>query len=88
MKPNKYIDVFKKIFQSATFALLLSVAFFAYEMNSGAEESKEIVDDLKAIQNSLSTRYLGLFPEYIDNINDLLEQAIEHQDKHEAHDSV
>ena len=88
MKPNKYIDVFKKIFQSATFALLLSVAFFAYEMNSGAEESKEIVDDLKAIQNSLSTRYLGLFPEYIDNINELLEQAIENQDKQQAHDSV
>lgn len=88
MKSNKYIIVVKKIFQNATFALLVSIAFFAYEMNSGAEESKIIVNDLKAIQNSLSTRYLGIFPEYIDNINDLLEEAIEHQDKENADDSV
>lgn len=88
MKSNKYINVLKRIFQSATFALLVSIAFFAYEMNSGAEESKKIVDDLMVIQNSLSTRYLGLFPEYIDNINDLLEEAIEHQDKEDADDSV
>lgn len=88
MKSNKYINVLKRIFQSATFALLVSIAFFAYEMNSGAEESKKIVDDLMVIQNSLSTRYLGLFPEYIDNINDLLEEAIEHQDTEDADDSV
>ncbi len=86
--PNKYIGVFKKIFQSATFALLLSVAFFAYEMNSGAEESKKIVNDLMAIQNSLSTRYLGLFPEYIGNINNLLDNAIEHHDKVKDKDAV
>lgn len=87
-KSNKYWDIIKRIFQSATFALLLSVAFFAYEMNAGAEDSKKIVGDLVKIQNSLSTRYLGIFPEYIGGINNLLEEAIEHHDKVKDRDEV
>lgn len=47
---------------SASFALFLSVAFFAYEMSEGKRETEEVVNNLMEIQNSLSTRYLGLFP--------------------------
>lgn len=85
---HRYWNIVKRIFQSANFALLLSVAFFAYEMNSSAEDSKKIVDDLVKIQNSLSTRYLGIFPEYIGGINNLLEQAIEHHDKVKDKDAI
>lgn len=78
----------KLIMDSATFALLLSVLLFSYEMISSTKESEQIVDNLREIQSSLSTRYLGLFPEYIDNINHLLDSAIEDQGKSEIRDSV
>lgn len=78
----------RMILDSATFALLLSIALFSYEMISSAKETDEIVDNLIDIQSSLSTRYLGLFPEYIDNINNLLGDAIEEQSKAEIRDSV
>ncbi len=78
----------KLFLDSATFALLISVALFSYEMISSTEETEKIVDNLMEIQSSLSTRYLGLFPEYIDNINNLLNNAIEQQDKNEIRDSI
>lgn len=76
---KKNIKILKRIVDSASFALLLSIGFFAYEMSTGAQETKEIVDNLTNIQSSLSTRYLGLFPEYIGNINRLLDDAIKQQ---------
>jgi len=57
-------------------------------MINGAKETEEIVDNLVDIQNSLSTRYLGLFPEYIDNINNLLNDAVAHQGKNNVRDSI
>lgn len=78
----------RMILDSATFALLLSLLLFSFEMINGAKETEEIVDNLVDIQNSLSTRYLGLFPEYIDNINKLLDDAVEHQGKNNVRDSI
>lgn len=78
----------KLILDSATFALLLSIVLFSYEMISSTKETDQIVDNLMEIQGSLSTRYLGLFPEYIDNINLLLSDTIEEQNKSEIRDSV
>ncbi|MBE6210399.1 MAG: hypothetical protein E7130_02035 [Rikenellaceae bacterium] len=78
----------KIILDSATFALLLSIVLFSYEMISSTKETDAIVDNLMEIQGSLSTRYLGLFPEYIDNINNLLNNTIEEQGKSEIRDSV
>ena len=63
-KSNKYLDIIKRVFQSASFALLLSVAFFAYEMNAGAEDSKRIVDDLLRYE----TRYQHVTWEYSPSI--------------------
>lgn len=76
---KKRLNILKRVVDSASFAMLLSIGFFAYEMNSGTQETKEIVDNLTNIQSSLSTRYLGLFPEYIGNINRLLDDAIKQQ---------
>lgn len=78
----------RMILDSATFALLLSIVLFSYEMISSTKETNQIVDNLVSIQNSLSTRYLGIFPEYIDKINGLLNDAVEQQNKHEIRDSV
>ncbi len=81
-------NIIKRITQSATFALLLSIVFFAYQTSSGAKETKEVVENLEKIQSSLSTRYLGLFPEYIGNINLLLNDAINHENNTELRDSI
>lgn len=95
MKTNKSKEQFKKgfhrlrlILDSATFALVLSVAFFSYEMTKNARESEEVIEELIGIKNNLTTRYLGLFPEYMDNINSLLNEAVEHQKISEVRDSV
>lgn len=87
-KETKAFRISKIIMDSASFALILSVAFFVYELSEGKKETQEVVDNLLEIQNSLSTRYLGLFPEYIYNINVFLEEAIEHQKTSKEQDSI
>ena len=87
-KKESRMKKFKVILDSATFALLLSLLLFSFEMINGAKETEEIVDNLTTIQNSLSTRYLGLFPEYIGSINQLLDDAVEHQGKNNVRDSI
>ena len=78
--------VLSKIFRfleiSASLGLVVSVVFFVYERNKSeieAEESAkrtaEIVSNLMKIEQSLSTRYLGIFPNYLSHINDLLADA-------------
>lgn len=85
---KKYGKKLKMISDSATFALLLSIALFMYEMISSTNETKQIVDNLSQIENSLSTRHLGIFPEYINSINGLLNEAIDNQNKSTTRDSV
>lgn len=85
---NRYGYRLKMLIDSATFALLLSIALFMYEMISSANETEKIVENLKDIENSLSTRYLGLFPQYINSINGLLSEAIKNQDKSSIRDSI
>ena len=75
------VKITRIVMNSASFALLLSVAFFSYEILEGKKETEVIVNNLKEIQNSLSTQYLGLFPEYISNINILLEKALDETKK-------
>ncbi len=87
-KATKGYRISKIIMDSASFALFLSVAFFAYEISEGKRETDEVVKNLVSIQNSLSTRYLGLFPEYIYNINTVLEKALEHQKASSKSDTV
>ena len=87
-KATKGYRIVKILMDSASFALFLSVAFFAYEMSEGKRETEEVVNNLMEIQNSLSTRYLGLFPEYISSINTLLEEALEHQKTSKYQDSI
>lgn len=85
---KKGVNKLKLILDSATFALVLSVAFFLYEMTKNSKESKEVVGELVSIKNSLTTRYMGVFPEYISSINNLLGEAVDHQKKFDTRDSV
>ena len=75
MKASKAMCFFKFISESASFALFLSIIFFAYEMIENMQESKEMTDNLVQIQNSLTTKYLGIFPNYLPAINKLYANA-------------
>lgn len=87
---KKFSKSFTVISNSASFALLLSILFFSYESIENSKETEAVtenligiqqsldpmVKELTEIQNSLSTRYLGIFPVYIENINKLLGEAM------------
>lgn len=66
---------FKWITNSAIVGLLLTLSIFVYEQYKSSMQTKDIVDNLVFVQKSLSTRYLGLFPEYLDRINEILDNA-------------
>ena len=87
-KESRAYRISKIIMDSASVAMIISIAFFAFEISEGKRETQEVVDNLVQIQNSLSTRYLGLFPEYISNINTVLEDALEHQMRTNKSDTV
>jgi hypothetical protein len=60
---------------SAPFALLLSIGIFLYETWRGKQESDEMIGNLRHIEQSLSTRHIGIFPDYLVEINDLLSET-------------
>lgn len=60
---------------SAMFGMIITFAIFFYQEYESAKQAKAIVDNLVYVQKSLSTRYLGIFPNYLNQINDLLESA-------------
>ena len=72
VKKSRFVKISRIITTSATFALLLSIVFFVCETWNNKKDTHILIDNLLQIQNSLSTRYLGLFPEYIANIDVLL----------------
>ena len=84
---EKYKKV-KILMNSASFALVLSIAFFIYQTIDSKREFMGVVNNLMQIENSLSTRYLGVFPEYLGNINGLLEESINNHKALGTKDSV
>ena len=75
LKASKAMRFVKIVSESASLALFLSIIFFAYEMVENMQESKEMTDNLVKIQNSLTTKHLGIFPNYLPSINDLFREA-------------
>lgn len=75
LKETPILRIIRMIGESASFALALSVIFFVVEATNNAHEQKELINQLTSVRESLSTRYLGLFPEYITDINKLLDSA-------------
>ena len=74
-KKNLAKSIFTKIYKTmvvlSPFGLILSIAFFLVQ----AKESKILVGNLTQIEQSLSTRFIGIFPDYLDKINKLLAET-------------
>ena len=87
-KIKKHYSRVKGIIGSATFGLFITVLFFMYEMNENTNETEKIVENLTEIQSSLSTRYLGIFPEYLGGINELLKETDNRQKSQGETDSI
>ena len=66
-----FIKIYEAMVILSPFGLILSIAFFLVQ----AKESKELVGNLTHIEQSLSTRFIGIFPDYLDKINQLLSET-------------
>lgn len=84
VKTSNFWKYSKLITGSATFALLLSIAFFVYETIDSKINNDLLSERLENVNNSLSTRYLGLFPHYIKNTNIMLRDALEKKEDFSA----
>ena len=67
------------IISSAAVSLLITLIIFAVEQKEDAERTDRMIGnlenisgDLMAVQNSVSARYLGIFPDYLTEVNSLL----------------
>ena len=81
-KESAVYKILHFIVNSAAIALLITAILFIYQEWKEEERSDNIIKDLEGIsenllvvQGSLSTRYLGLFPGYIQNVNELLRES-------------
>ena len=66
-----FTETYKAMVTIAPFGLILSIVFFLIQ----AKESKQLVENLTHIEQSLSTRHIGIFPDYLDKINQLLSET-------------
>ena len=60
------------IFNSAAVALVITAVLFFVQESGERNRSQSIIDNLLEVQRSVSTRYLGIFPGYIKDVNDVL----------------
>ena len=80
LKTSKSYKILNSIAKSAIFALALSIVLFAFEMYKEVEQESlnnqhfiETVRQLDKVRQSLSTRFLGTFPNYLTEINRVFE---------------
>ena len=71
-----FVQIYKAIVILSPFGLILSIAFFMIQ----TKESEQLVNNLMRIEHSLSTRHIGIFPDYLDKINKLLSETPRNQD--------
>ena len=85
---QRFVDAFKRSFiykvvqfiiSSAAVSLLITLVIFAVEQKEDEERTETLIGNLEDIsgdllemQNSVSTRYLGIFPDYLSEVNNLL----------------
>lgn len=74
-RPRIISKIIKFIANSAPFALLLSVILFGVEFYKNDKEFDATINGLKKIEQSLSTRHIGIFPDYLEEINKLLAET-------------
>lgn len=86
IKGTKGYEILSAFIKSAVVGMLFAVLCFAYDVYHDSEQDKQLeesieklenieksVEQLEKIKQSLSTRYLGIFPEYIPEISALFE---------------
>ncbi len=73
IKESRIYQLGRLIMGSAPFALLLSLVLFWIDACKNSNENSKVVSELKHIEQSLSTRYIGIFPDYLEEINEILE---------------
>lgn len=81
LKKSRTYGIIKAISTSAVVALFLSFAFFTYDVYKENNQEKrnnehfeKTVQQLDKIKESLSTRFLGSFPSYLTEINNVFNQ--------------
>ena len=79
LKDSLVVKIFRSLVSSAAVALVITLVIFIVEQKGDAERTDKLVenlhtisDNLLGVQNSVSTRYLGIFPDYLSEVNDLL----------------
>jgi hypothetical protein len=66
-----FVKAYKIVAVLAPFGFILSIAFFMVQ----TKRSEKLVNNLVTIEQSLSTKYIGIFPDYLDKINQLLSET-------------
>lgn len=72
LRKRKALEFLGTFVKSAAVAFLFAVICFVYDVYHDSEQDKQLdesIEQLKKIEQSLSTRYLGIFPEYIQEID-------------------
>lgn len=72
LRKRRALQLLATFVKSAAVGLLFAVICFVYDIYHDSEQDKQLdasIDQLKKIEQSLSTRYLGIFPEYIQEID-------------------
>lgn len=75
LKDTTIFKIARVIGNSASIALLITAILFVYQEVGERERTDHIIENLLSVQNSISTRYLGLFPGYIHEVNELLQDC-------------
>lgn len=93
IKGSRGYNILVAFIKSAAVGLLFAVICFAYDVYHDSEQDKQLEKSLEkmediertvtaqlaSIEQNLSTRYLGIFPEYISQIGELF-RDIDHKD--------
>ena len=78
IKGTRSYELLATFIKSAAVGLLFAVICFVYDVYHDSEQDKQLeqsIEKLASIEQSLSTRYLGIFPEYINEINELFDKV-------------
>lgn len=76
IRGSRSYEILSTFIKSAAVGLLFAVLCLVYDVYHDSEQDKQLkesVDKLAKIEQSLSTRYLGIFPEYITEIGALFD---------------
>lgn len=89
LRGTRSYEILSAFIKSAVVGLLFAVLCFVYDIYHDSEQDKQLeesiekleniensVEQLEKIKQSLSTRYLGIFPEYIPEISALFENLV------------